>query len=171
MLVVGKPARLRGQRPRHRSLAGATGENHLLSFRIWNGLWIETRQRDDHRARIGIHGYFVRLADVDQKKAPVGHSLRYFLRRQILNPMPLIRHSILLTPRIQLALTPIVAPVATLWFNVRYKQIPQALTPRPAFHGQRHLSRNENQARTTDRRPRWLPGFRLRPPVRSESGN
>ena len=46
---------------------------------------IEARQRNDDRVRIGFDRNLVRLADVDQKIASLGHSLRYIFRRQIVN--------------------------------------------------------------------------------------
>src|SRR5437764_13489416 len=36
MLVVTKAGRLGGERGRHRALAGAAGENHLLALRVRN---------------------------------------------------------------------------------------------------------------------------------------
>src|ERR1700720_2534956 len=94
MLVVGQTCGLGGQRRRDRSLPRAAGENHLLAVRIRNILRVETRQRNDHRARIGFRGNLVRLTDVDEKIASVGHPLGYLLRRQICDLMTLIRHSI-----------------------------------------------------------------------------
>ncbi len=46
-------------------------------------LRIEARERDHDGAGIGLRGDFVRLADVDQKIASLGHALGYFFRRQI----------------------------------------------------------------------------------------
>src|SRR6266446_8109202 len=83
MLVVGKARRLRRQRRRHRALAGAAGKHHLLALGIGNGLRVEGRERNDHAAGIGFHGDFIRLADIDQQIASLGHSLGNVLRRQI----------------------------------------------------------------------------------------
>src|SRR3954466_3528930 len=66
MPVVGKARGLGGQRGGDRSFPRPTGKNHLLALRIGNLLRVETRKRDDHRARIGFHRDLVRLADVDQ---------------------------------------------------------------------------------------------------------
>src|SRR3981081_3640323 len=93
VLVVGQVRGLSGQRRRYRSLPGAAGKNHLLAMGIRNILRVETRKRHDHRARIGFDSNLVRFADVDEKIASVGHSLRYIFRRQIVNVMTLIRHS------------------------------------------------------------------------------
>src|SRR6266436_4064444 len=87
VLVIGKTRGLRRQRGRYRPLPGTAGENHLLALGIGNIARVETRKRHHDRARIGFHGHFIRLADVDQKVATVGHSLRYFFRRQILDLM------------------------------------------------------------------------------------
>ena len=91
MLVIGKARGLRGQRRRHRSFAGAAGKHHLLALGIGNILRVEARKRNDDAAGIGFHGDFVRLADVDQKIASLGHPLRDVFRRQIVHLM--VRHS------------------------------------------------------------------------------
>src|ERR1700730_12453084 len=51
MPVVGKTRRLGRQRRGDRSFAGAAGKNHLLALGIGDLLGIETRERNDHRAR------------------------------------------------------------------------------------------------------------------------
>src|SRR6202049_160887 len=90
VLVVGQTRGLSGERGRHRSFAGAAGKDHLLAMGVRNILRVETRERNDDGPRIGFHGTLVRLADVDQEIAFLGHSLRDILRRQIVH---LIRHS------------------------------------------------------------------------------
>src|SRR5258706_7001950 len=90
VLVVIEPCGLCGERGRHRPFAGAASENHLLALGIRDVLRVETRERNDHRAGIGFHGNLVRLADGDEKEAPLSHSLRYVARRQNVNR----RHSI-----------------------------------------------------------------------------
>src|SRR6266550_1292738 len=87
MLIIGKARGLRRQGGRYRPLAGTASENHLLALGIGNIARVETRKRYHDRAGIGFHRHFIRLADIDQKVATVGHSLRYFLRRQILDLM------------------------------------------------------------------------------------
>src|SRR5947209_7680544 len=52
VLVVGETARLRGQRRRHRSLARAAGEDHLLTMGIRNVLGVEVRKRHHNGVRI-----------------------------------------------------------------------------------------------------------------------
>jgi hypothetical protein len=56
-------------------------------------LRVETRERNDDRVRIGIHRNLIRFADINEKIATLGYSLRYVFRRQIVNAMTLIRHS------------------------------------------------------------------------------
>src|SRR5258705_7634489 len=85
MLVVGKTCGLRSQRRRHRSLPRTAGENHLLALGVRNILRVETRKRNDDRVRIGFDGNLVRFADIDEQVPPVGYSLRYLFRRQIVN--------------------------------------------------------------------------------------
>src|SRR5450631_2868378 len=92
MFVVSQSAGLRGQRRRYRSFPRPAGKNHLLALGIGNILRIEARKWNDDRAGIGFGRDLVRLADVDEKVAALGHSLRYLFRRQIVN-LPLIRHS------------------------------------------------------------------------------
>src|SRR5260370_9241963 len=53
---------------------------------------MEARGWNAARAGIGFGRDLVRLADVDEKVAALGHSLRYLFGRQIVN-LPLIRHS------------------------------------------------------------------------------
>src|SRR5580692_3740268 len=48
MLVVRQPRGLCGQRSRHRALAGAAGEHHLLALRIGNIFRVKGRKRNDH---------------------------------------------------------------------------------------------------------------------------
>src|SRR6267378_1063040 len=91
MLVVRKASGLRRQRGRYRALAGAAGEHHFLALGIGNLRGIEGRKRDDYAAGIGLDGDLVRLADIDQEIASLRHSLRYFLRHQILHLV--IRHA------------------------------------------------------------------------------
>src|SRR6266567_2988148 len=91
MLVIGKARRLRRQRGRHRTFAGTAGKHHLLARRIRNRLWVEGRERNDHAARIGLHGHFVRLADVDEQVASLRHPLCDVFRRQIVHLM--FRHA------------------------------------------------------------------------------
>src|SRR5882672_6186318 len=67
MLVVGKAGGLGRQRRRHRPLPGTAGENHLPALGIGNIARVETRKRNDDRARIGFDGHFIRLADIDEK--------------------------------------------------------------------------------------------------------
>src|ERR1700736_3679692 len=93
MLVVGQTCGLGGERGRHGPFAGAAGKDHLLAMGIRNILRVETRKRNDDGARIGFDGNLVRLADVDEKIAAVGHPLRYIFRRQIVYLMTLVRHS------------------------------------------------------------------------------
>src|SRR6202035_857774 len=69
VLVVGKSRGLRGERGRYRSFSRAAGKHHLLALRIRNVFPVETRQRDDHGARIGFHRNLVRLAGVAQDVA------------------------------------------------------------------------------------------------------
>src|SRR6202171_904509 len=92
MFVVSQPAGLRGQRRRYRSFPRPAGTNHLLALGIGEILPRVTRKRNDDRAGIGFGRDLVRLADVDEKVAALGHSLRYLFRRQIVN-LPLTRHS------------------------------------------------------------------------------
>src|SRR5665811_238599 len=56
VLVVGKARGLCGERRRDRPLARTAGKNHLFATGIGNTLRIETRKRNDDRARIGFHG-------------------------------------------------------------------------------------------------------------------
>src|ERR1700694_2880296 len=69
VLVVGQTRGLGGERGRHRSFAGAAGKDHLLAMGIRNILRVETRKRNDDRARIGFDGNLVRLAGGDREKA------------------------------------------------------------------------------------------------------
>src|SRR2546423_3235180 len=94
MIVIGKAGGLRGERCRHGSLARATREHHLLAVGIGNAVWVEARQRNHDRARIGFHSNFVRLSDVNQKVASLGHAPRNIFRRQIVNLLSLVRHPI-----------------------------------------------------------------------------
>src|SRR5665811_2147465 len=94
VLVVGKACGLRGERGRYRSFPRAAGKHHLLAAGIRNIPRVETRERNDHGARIGLHRNLVRLADVDQKVASLGHALRDIFRYQIVNSLTLVRHSI-----------------------------------------------------------------------------
>src|ERR1700736_5353114 len=94
VLVIGKARGLGGKRGRHRSLARAAGKHHLLALRIGNILRVESGERDDDRARIGLHRNLVWLTDVDQKITPLGHALRDVFRRQIVHLIALIRHAI-----------------------------------------------------------------------------
>ncbi len=55
---------------------------------------IEARKRDNDRIRISLRGDFVWLSDIDEQIPPFGNAFRHFLRRQIMNLMTLIRHSI-----------------------------------------------------------------------------
>src|SRR6266850_2268529 len=94
VLVVGQAGGLSGQRCRHRPFSRAAGKNHLLALGIRNILRVETRKRNDDRARIGFDGNLVRLADVHEKIASLGHPLRYIFGRQIAYlMMTLVRHS------------------------------------------------------------------------------
>src|SRR6187549_2916147 len=54
VLVIGKAIGLRGQRGRHRALAGATCEDDLLARRIGQIGAIEARQRHHDGIRIGL---------------------------------------------------------------------------------------------------------------------
>src|SRR5260370_7690848 len=90
VLVVGQTGGLSGQRRRYRSLPGAAGKNHLFAMGIRNILRVETRKRNDDRARIGFDSNLVRLPDVDEKIASVGPSLRYIFRLPILTLMTLL---------------------------------------------------------------------------------
>src|SRR5260370_9176819 len=94
VLVVSQAGGLSGQRRRHRPFSRSAGKNHLLAMGIRNILRVEARKRNDDRARIGFDGNLVRLADVDEKIASLGHPLRYILRRQIVYVMTLVRHAI-----------------------------------------------------------------------------
>src|ERR1700738_5022583 len=70
--VVGKTRRLGRQRGGDRPFAGAAGKNHLLALGIGNRLRIESRERNDHRARIGFHRNLVRLPGNDPKETALG---------------------------------------------------------------------------------------------------
>src|ERR1700676_5255843 len=83
----------RPSRPAFRPRDACRKPSRRLAMGIGDILRIETRKRNDHRARIRLHGNLIRFADIDEKIAPLGHSLRYVLRRQIVNSMTLIRHS------------------------------------------------------------------------------
>src|SRR5258708_34376659 len=83
MLVVSVSAGLGGKRRGHRPFTRAAGKNHLLASGVRNIPWVETRKRNDDCAGIGFHRNFIRLADIDHKKASLDHSLRYPFRRQI----------------------------------------------------------------------------------------
>src|SRR4051794_1503133 len=153
MFVVRQARSLRGERGRYRSLARAAGKNDLLALRIRNGLRIESRKWNDNPARIGLHGDFVRLTNIDQQIATLGHTPRDIFRRQIVNVLTLVRHSI--PPTIARANSANVSR----W---------------PALRRQPRPSRHENQAPRTAlivlairRQPASLP----RPPGRSESEN
>src|SRR5258705_6007547 len=60
VLVVGEARGLSGQRCRHRPLSRAAGKDYLLALGIRNILRVETRKRNDDRARIGFHSNLVR---------------------------------------------------------------------------------------------------------------
>src|SRR5258708_7839645 len=94
VLVVRQAGGLSGQRRRHRPFPRAAGKDHLLAIGIRNVQRVETRKRNDDRARIGFDRDLVRLPDIDKQIAALRHSLRYIFRRQIVN---LVRHSILPT--------------------------------------------------------------------------
>src|ERR1700738_2698777 len=74
-LVVSRAGGLSGERCRHRPFARAAGKNHLLAMGIRNILRVETRKRNDDRARIGFDGNLVRLAGVDKKREGARHPL------------------------------------------------------------------------------------------------
>src|SRR5882757_6358693 len=85
MLVVGQTCGLSGERGRHRSFPRTAGKDHFFALGIRNALRIETRKRNDDRARIGFRRNLIRLADVNQEVASLGHSLGDIFRRQIVN--------------------------------------------------------------------------------------
>src|SRR5713226_1679192 len=94
VLVVSQAGGLRGQRRRHRPFSRAAGKYHLLALGIRNVQRVEARKRNDDRARIGFDGNLIRLADVDEQIASLGHPPRYIFRRQIEYLMTLVRHAI-----------------------------------------------------------------------------
>src|ERR1039457_2591793 len=83
VVVVGQTGGLGGQRRGDRSFPRPAGKNHLLAMGIRNIPRIETRKRNEDGALIRFRGNLVRLADVDEKVASLGHSPRDNFRRQI----------------------------------------------------------------------------------------
>src|SRR5207248_11360144 len=84
VLVSEKALRLRAERGRDRTLAGAAEEHDLLALGIGDRLGIEGRERHDHAIRIGLGFDLVRLADVDEEIAPFRDTLGDLVRGQIL---------------------------------------------------------------------------------------
>src|SRR3954471_17467913 len=94
VMVVGQTCGLRDQRRRHRAIAGAACEDHLLAGRIGQRRGIELRHRHvDGDLGIALDVGLVRLAHIDKQNLAFGDALRDIDRVEIVYVVaPKLRH-------------------------------------------------------------------------------